>query len=74
MERLGRESIRQWFWSILPLFNTRQLNNMEKLLMVEHIFISPIRPEKITKVILDIKKPYYSEAINKSLREEKIPR
>jgi hypothetical protein len=47
---------------------------MEKLLMVEHIFISPIRPEKITKVILDIKKPYYSEAINKSLREEKIPR
>jgi len=43
---------------------------MEKLLMVEHIFISPIRPEKITK---DIKKPYYSEAINKSLREEIIP-
>jgi len=73
MERLGRESIRQWFWSILPLLNTRQLNNMEKLLMVEHIFISPIRPEKITKVILDIKKPYYSEAINKSLREEIIP-
>jgi hypothetical protein len=46
---------------------------MEKLLMTEHIFISPIGPEKITRVILDIKKPYYSKAINNSLREEIIP-
>ena len=72
-ERLGRESIRQWFWSILPLLNTWQLNIMEKLLMIEHIFISPTGPEKITKVILNIKKPNYSEATNKSLREEIIP-
>jgi hypothetical protein len=46
---------------------------MEKLLMIEHIFISPNGPDKITKVILDIKKQYYSEAINKNLREQIIP-
>jgi hypothetical protein len=73
MERLGRESIRQWFWSILAVLNTWQLNNTGKLLMTEHIFINTIRPEKITKVILDIKKPYYSAAFHKSLREEIIP-
>lgn len=46
MERLGRKSIRQWFWSIVPLLNTWQLNNTEKLLMTEHIFISFIRTRK----------------------------
>jgi hypothetical protein len=73
MERLGRESILQWFWSILAVLNTWQRNNMEKLLMIEHIFINTIRPEKIIEVILDIKKPHYSAASYKSLREEIIP-